>query len=242
MKAKLVITGIIMSFGLTVLNDIAIGQEIESIAYGQEKESIAILSIDVKNISSDNTAMGNMVRLELEKTGIYEVLDKYDVADLTNSQGIDPNQTFGKTKLIQVGKLLKADKMLTGSCEKFGDKIIIILRLIDVKKEKIEKANVMEFLNQETELQTMVEITINNLLGIKNDQDLVDLLIDYNRIITSNKTRIKLNGPRMGVAVLTGNIGKRLQAPKEEGGYNMYPLTSSFGYQYEFQYLSSGDF
>jgi len=101
-----------------------------------------------------------MVRLELEKTNAFEVLDKYDVADIIKKNGIDMNDCFGKTKLVKVGKILNADKMLSGSVEKFGEKIILILRLVDVKSAKIEKTDVMEYLNQQQELQTMIKISI----------------------------------------------------------------------------------
>jgi hypothetical protein len=132
--------------------------------------------------------------------------------------------------------------MLTGSAEKFGEKIIVILRLLDVTSGKVEKTDVMEYLDQQNEMQTMVRLSVNNLLGIPNDPNLVNLLINYDRPITSAKTTVKLNGPRMGAAWTTGRIAGRLEAPKSEGGYNMYPVTSLFGYQFEKQYLSSGQF
>ena len=118
----------------------------------------------------------------------------------------------------------------------------VFFRLIDVQAEKIEKANVIEYLDQESELQTMIKISMNDLLGIPNDKLLVDLLVNYDRPITSDRTKVKLNGPRMGVAWTSGQSAKRMMAPKSEGGYNMFPVSSMFGYQYEFQYLSSGDF
>ncbi|MCF8298243.1 MAG: hypothetical protein K9J13_11915 [Saprospiraceae bacterium] len=210
--------------------------------YAQNKPSIAIISMDTKDLDMDNIAVCNMVRLELEKTNVYEVLDKYDVADIIKKNGVDVSNCFGKTQLIKVGNILKTDKMLSGSAEKFGDKIILILRLIDVKAGKIEKTDVMEYLNQQVELQTMISISINNLLGIPNEQILVDLLVNYDRPITSPKTTVKLNGPRMGAAYTFGSTATRMEARKEIGGYNMYPVTSMFGYQYEVQYLSSGDF
>lgn len=210
--------------------------------YAQNKPSIAIISMDTKDLEMDNIAVCNMVRLELEKTNTFEVLDKYDVAVIIKKNGIDVNDCFGKTQLVKVGNILNADKMLSGSVEKFGEKIILILRLIDVKSAKIEKTDVMEYMNQQEELQTMIKISINNLLGIQNEQILVDLLANYDRPITSPKTTVKLNGPRMGAAYTFGPNAERMQARKEIGGYNMYPVTSMFGYQYEVQYLSSGDF
>ncbi len=208
----------------------------------QDKQSIAVISIDTKDLALDNVSMGNLVRLELEKTNIYEVLDKYDASDIMEQNNIDVGNCFGKTKLVKVGKLLNADKMLTGSAERFGEKIIIILRMIDVKKEKIEKTNVMEYLDQQSEIQVMVEISVKNLLGIENDQIMVDLLVNYDRPITSPKKTVKLNGPRMGVTWISGKAGKRLEAGKNDGGFGMYPISSMFGYQFELQYLSSGDF
>ncbi len=141
-----------------------------------------------------------------------------------------------------MGKILKADKMLTGSAEKFGDKIVLILRLIDVKTESIEKTSVVEYLDQQDEIQYMVQISIQKLLDLETDDNMVDLLVNYERPITSPKTKVKLNGPRMGATSTFGPAAARLQAPKDEGGYNAYPVTSMFGYQYEVQYLSSGEF
>lgn len=208
----------------------------------QSKVSIAVIGIDTKGIKLDNNSMSNLVRLELEKANRFEVFDKYDVANLLNAKGVEPDKCFGKTKLVETGKLLEVDKILTGNVEKFGDKIIFVLRLIDVQAEKIESTNVMEYLYLEDEIQIMARISVNNIIGVKNDELLVDLLIDYDNLVSSPKTTVKLNGPRMGAALSTGETAKRLSASKEEGGYNMYPVTSVFGYQYEFQYLSSGDF
>lgn len=211
-------------------------------ASAQNKESVAVISIDTKGINLDNTSMGNLVRLELEKANRFEVLDKYDVANLLAENGIDPENCFGKTKLVQVGNMLDVDKVLTGNVDKFGDKIIFVMRMIDVKSGIIENTNVMEYLDLEDEIQAMARLSVNNIIGIENDKMIVDLLVNYDDLITSPKTTVKLNGPRMGMSLTTGNTADRLAAPKEEGGYNMYPVSSIFGYQYEFQYLSSGDF
>lgn len=210
--------------------------------YAQPKESIAVIGIDTKGIKLDNVSMGNLVRLELEKTNRFEVLDKYDVANMLSEHGKNPDSCFGKSNLIDAGKLLNVDKILTGNVEKFGDKIIFVLRMIDVKSAKIENTNVMEYLNLEDEIQTMTRVSVNNIIGVENDKLMVDLLIDYDNLVSSPKTTVKLNGPRMGVSYTTGKIADRMGASRDQGGYNMYPVSSIFGYQYEFQYLSSGDF
>ena len=215
---------------------------ISFLSFSQDKVSIAVIGIDTKGIKLDNISMGNLVRLELEKANIYEVLDKYDVANILNDNGVDANNCFGKTKLVGVGEMLKVDKILTGNVDKFGDKIIFVLRMIDVKSRKIEETNVMEYLDLQEEIQTMAKISVNNIIGIENDALIVDLLINYDLLVSSPKTTVKLNGPRMGASFTTGDAAKRLSAPDNEGGYDMCPVSSIFGYQYELQYLSSGDF
>ncbi|MDH5610296.1 MAG: hypothetical protein OEY56_12540 [Cyclobacteriaceae bacterium] len=211
-------------------------------AMAQSKPTIAVVSIDTKDLEIDNLTMAGIVRLELEKINKFEVLDRYDVSDIITKNNIDPEQCFGKNAVTQAGQLLKSDKMLTGSAEKIGDKIIIILRLIDVPGARVETTSVMEYLNAQDEIQTMVLISINELLGIPNDPHLVDLLINYNLPITTMKTTMSLNGPRMGATYTSGETGERMQAAKDEGGFNMFPVSSMFGYQFEKQYLSSGDF
>jgi len=208
----------------------------------QHRETVAVLNIDTKGVLQDPESMGYMVRLELEKAKVYTIMDKYDIADILEKNKINTDGCYGKTCLTKVGKTLGADKMVTGSVERFGEKIVITLRLINVKTGETENSDATEYLNLQPEIQKMVEISVRNLLGLDNDPNLVNLLVNYDQPITSPKTTLKLNGPRMGVAFITEEAGKRIQAPKAEGGYNMYPVTTQFGYQWETQYLSAGDF
>ena len=212
----------------------------ESVA--QSKKSIAVISIDTKGLAYDSRAVCSMVQLELEKANVYEVLDKYDVSDMIRRDSIDVNASFGKNSLIAVGKLLQADKMLSGSIEKFGDKIILILRLVDVQAGSIEKTNVMEYINQQDQMQMMIRLSLNNILGIPNEKMVLDLLANFDQPITSSKTTLKLSGPRVGANVTWGPAAERMKAPASVGGFDMYPVSSMIGYQFEKQYLSSGDF
>ncbi len=206
------------------------------------KSSIAIVSIDTKGLSLDNLSMGNLVRLELEKLNMHEVLDKYDAAQIMKENNIQPATCFGKKQLVAVGKILGAENMLTGSAEKFGDKIIMILRLINVDQNKTERTSVMEYVYQEEDIQMMVRLSINDLFGLENDREVMDMLVNMDQPITSDKTTLRLNGPRFGMHFYNGEIAKRLQAPLDQGGYNSKPYASIFGYQHEVQYVSKGDF
>lgn len=211
-------------------------------ANAQRTQRIAVLNIDTKEINFKPEEMGNLIRLKLEQTRLYEVVDKYDMNDILNREGLDYRTCYGKTCLVNAGKILKADKILTGSVELYGDKIIFSLRMIDVKTEITEKYDIMEYLNIQEEIQIMAEISVNNILGLENNQNYVDVLLDVDEPITTKYSTVTLNGPRMGVALITGDLAKGMQAPREEGGYDGYPILSQFGYQYEIQYLSAGEF
>lgn len=213
-------------------------------AQGNERTpKIAVLSLDSRGIEVDNIAMGNLVRLELIKTQKYEVLDKYDVAHELEKAGIDQANCFGKNQLTEAGKVLKTKYMLTGSIEKFGDKLIYTLRLINVEESLIEKTTVLEFVYQMEDIQMMTTIIINDLLGLPNNDHTMSLLVSFERPITNNRTSINLNGPRFGIQYFTGDMAERLTAPESEGGFGMsQPFTSTFGYQWETQYVSAGSF
>lgn len=211
-------------------------------AFSQSKQKIAVIGIDTKNLTIDKEMIRNMVLLELEKASVYEVMDRYDLANVINEQEIDVENCYGRTCQVMVGEILKADKMLTGSIERYGSKIIVIFRLIDVKSGNIEKTDVMEYINQQNHIQTLISMSLNNIMGIKNEKTLIDLLVSYDQPIITSKTTVKLSGPRVGATFHWGEHSERMQAPEEQGGFNMYPVNSFIGYQFEQQFLSSGDF
>jgi hypothetical protein len=104
------------------------------ICKAETKSKIAVIGFDTKGLIADKNLIRNMVLLELEKTNHYEVMDKYDVSDIIKTEGINVEDCYGTTCQIRAGKLLQVDKMLNGSIESIGDKIIFIFRLLDVKK------------------------------------------------------------------------------------------------------------
>jgi hypothetical protein len=211
-------------------------------AQNNSKPTAAVLGIDSKGVIQESESVGYMVRLEMEKINMYSVMDKYDVAEAVKKNNIDLQTCFGKSCVIAAGKVLNVDKMITGSVERFGEKIVISLKVIDVKTEAVEKQDATEYLNLQPELQKMIGISVQKLMGIVPDQNLVNLLINYDAPVESPRTQLNLNGPRMGAAMMLGDAGKVLTAPESEGGYNMYPVMFDFGWQKEWQYLSAGNF
>jgi hypothetical protein len=209
-----------------------------------KSQVVSVLNIDTKGISIDPSQMGNIVRIELDKLGLYEVTDKYDVYHLVDKAKME--NCYGKTCLVEVGKILGSEKMLTGNIERFGESIIVNFRLINVQTGAVEKNYIKEFLNYPHEIQRIVRLSVREMFGLENEAHVMQSLTQkqaFESIINQPNTKsLKLDGPRMGFAVLTGKNASIMRNKPNEGGYDMFPVMSQIGYQFETQYLNEGNF
>lgn len=213
----------------------------------QNRPTAAFLNLDFKTAKAELTEQANsMLRLELERIGTYEMLDIYDVNYLTSEKGINTEHCFGKICLVEVGQQLEVDKMVSGTIEIMGDQIVIVLRIIDVKNDRIEKSITSEFVNIPTQLRTMIRVSANNLFGLENDEQLVNRLKNRNQfdseINNPYQVQLRSDGPRFGLSFLTGEAARIISSSREEGGNNSYPFMFTFGYQFEKMYLNEGPF
>jgi TolB-like protein len=221
-----------------------------SVSQAQNRENqprIAVIAIDTKGLPTvDPTQMGNIVRTELDRLEKFEVIDRYDIEYLLKNAGISTENCFGKQCLVDVGKKIKADKMMTGTVEAYGEQIVITLKLIDVGSSTVEKTQVLEFLNLKGQLTSMVGMTMKKMFDQAIDPDALTKLtkkFDYESTVNNpGNDRLNLSGPRMGFTFFTGQTSSILRGPKKDGGFNAYPLMFQFGYQFEVQYLNQGNF
>ncbi|RYD72723.1 MAG: hypothetical protein EOP53_21405 [Sphingobacteriales bacterium] len=215
-------------------------------AAAQSKTSIGVIAIETNGVAQSPIQIGNLVRLELEKINQFMVIDKYDIYGTLKQANINADSCNGKKCLVQAGGLLKADKMLTGSVERFGNKVVIALRLIDVKHDIIEKTEIDEYRDLQDNLQEMLRVSIQKLVGIAPDASLEQSLTKTdnfeNTINNPGAERLICSGPRIGLSVVLGDAGKRITADRENGGWEGYPVMTIFGYQKEIQYLNEGNF
>jgi len=219
-----------------------------SLAVFAQKPSLSVLNVDVQGLDYSADQLGNILRMEVEKLDKFEVTDRYDVAYLVDKHDLKIDNCYGKICLTEVGKLLGSDKMLSGSVDMFGDKIILSLRLVDVQTEKIEKAQVKEFLKYPDQIQMMIRIALYDLFEMPMDElrnqikSLTNEEQYENVVINPDKDKLNLSGPRLGLTYFTGTTSDIMGLPKHEGGYDVLPVMFMFGYQFEVQYLNSGNF
>lgn len=208
----------------------------------QSRTKAAVLSIPTKDLLTDGETLGNLVRMELQKTNRFEVIDQFDMVDLLRESEINLAECYSKGCLLQAAAALGANKMIGGYAERIGEKVMITLKLIDVRTESVERTEVGEFINEEREIQKMVQLVVQKLVGAEVDPIMENNLSFYNTYESMPTTKIINNGPRVGLAYFYGDTGDRLGAPLNEGGYDALPMMSQFGYQYEIQYMSAGNF
>lgn len=213
---------------------------------GPPRQNIGVAAIETKGIAIDAIQMADMCRIALDKTNKFWVVDKFDMRDAADSKNVNIEKCLGRNCNLELGKLIKADKMVTGSVEKLGEKVIVSLRLIDVSTGAIEKTQVEEFLNILPEIQNMLQITVSKMAGIEHDPQLVERLTKItayeSATVNPGTDKVKLDGPRMGMTTFTGEALRRIMDDKKIGGYGAFPVMTQFGYQFETQYLSDGNF
>ncbi|NOZ36168.1 MAG: hypothetical protein GXO80_12840 [Chlorobi bacterium] len=76
----------------------------------------------------------------------------------------------------------------------------------------------------------------NQIKSLTNEQ------VYESELINPNTDKLNLSGPRLGLTYFDGDIKDIMMKPKDEGGYDVWPVMFMFGYQFEVQYLNSGNF
>ena len=210
----------------------------------QSTSSIAVATPSVQGLFATPKIVSKLINLELIKINKYNVYDEYDMEEVLKNDSTYTKNCFGLNCLTQLGSALKVDFIICGSVDRLGQKIVVSLKIIDIKTKSIYKTAVKEFDNQEIELQRMIEITIREMHDLTNPKELSDKLIFKNEVITSNNVgRINNSGPRIGYAYLTGSLAEYAQRSEDQGGLGIsVPSFSMIGYQFEKQYIGTENF
>lgn len=211
-------------------------------ANSQNKPLAAVLHMETKGVVFEPSQAGSILRMELEKTERYIVLDRYDMEEVLSSNSLTMEECYSRQCLLNAGKALNVDKVLFGSIERFGEKLVISLREVNIKSEQIEKTQIFEYLNLQPELHRMITLSVRAFYKLPYDEQSFNVLKYYDAPVLSEHSNISNQGPRMGMSYVTGDLAQRLQDSEGNGGYDAYPLLSHFGYQFEAEYLSAGNF
>ncbi len=210
-------------------------------------QTIAVSELSTEGVKTTPVTSGKYTRLELVKLGKYQVLDEFDMTEtLQNNPQLD--DCFGLKCLTSLGEKLGVDYVLSGSVEGLGNKVVVSLKLINVKSKSIERTHSLEFENMEIELQRMIGIVLMEMHGMESDAVTKKALLYRHDIIASdNVGRINNTGPRMGMSYVfptgkTGDLNNFFTRPVSDGGLEIFPMMTHFGFQFEKQYIGTENF
>lgn len=211
----------------------------------QAQEKVAVLNIYTNLPGYTSTTMGNLYRIQLAKNSSWSVIDRWDMNTLITEKKINP-ECNNTQCLTEIGKVIGADRMITGSVEAFSNNTIMItVRMVSVDSAKAVKTIVTDYIYNPTEIVAMIDLSMKELIGLTIDQNLKTKLTDKNAFASAQNVRsgrLNASGPRIGMTLLTGDQAKIFQNPQQTGGFDGYPAMFQFGYQWEAQYLNEGAF
>jgi hypothetical protein len=212
-------------------------------SFAQTNNTIAVANPNVNALTIKPESVAKMMRLELIKINKYKVYDEFDMNEVIKTKEEYKVGCYGQSCLSKLGEELKVDYVMSGSIDGLGNKIVVTIKIIDVKGQTLFKSSVREFDNQELEIQRMIEIILSEMHGLTIDKVLSDRLAFKNEVITSNNVgKINNSGPRIGFAYLTGTVNEFATRPSQYGGLGIQPFTSMIGYQIEGQYVGTENF
>lgn len=213
------------------------------VSFSATSQTIAVHNLYTHSVDLTPEVAAKMTRIELVKLEKYVVLDVFDMQSALEGKE-NFGDCYGKQCLIDLGKAIDVDFMLSGSIDKLGNKIVISLKMIDVRNESLSKTHSLEFDDNQNEISRMVEITLREMHGMEVNLETKKRLGFQEEVIVAEQVgRINNSGPRFGIAAAAfGDINKYFQRPTDNGGLNMYPIVTNIGFQFEAQYIGTENF
>lgn len=207
-----------------------------------DAQTIAVADFSTNGVHATPNIVAKLTRLELIKLNKYVVIDEADMSEIL--QGATEEYCYGKNCLIALGEKLKVPLILSGSVEGIGNKLVVTIKLIDVKEKSIKDSRSMEFINQEAELQRMIGIMLKEMHKMDVDPDFKKQLMYQNEIIIANSVgKMNNSGPRMGFAFLhESELYDFYKRKESQGGLGIFPAMTNIGYQFEGQYIGTENF
>jgi hypothetical protein len=225
----------------TIITKISILLVLATTINTAKSQTVAVAPIRTFGVFVSESASTTMARLELIALKKYQVMDKFDMLEIDKPESYD--SCYGKSCLMNLGKELGVDYVLSGNIDGLGHKIVVNLKLLDIKNGTISKTHSGEFESQESEIQRMIGIVLSEMHGVQPDPELKKRLTFNNEVITTNRiNQVTNSGPRIGVGYAYGTLNEFMMRSEDKGGLGMFPVTSLMGYQFEAQYVGNEDF
>lgn len=209
------------------------------------KPILGVTYVDVQNVELSQSEITTMVRMETEKIGKFEVVDRYEIDNFYRTATIEKTNCVSKTCVIKAGKELKLDYVVSGTVEKIGRMLAISFRQYNVKTEALEASIVKNYIYQPLEMTTLLRFAVQGLFGDTTVTEIEKLYLfekqESDLVEKPNVRKLNLSGPRFGVSMLTEQNANIFKNSKSDGGFDGMPFLTQFGYHTEKRYMNSGE-
>jgi len=122
-----------------------------------EKLTIVIMDFQARDVSqAEAFKTSELIRIEMVKSGSYIVLERAQVDKVLREQRLQRSECADAACATQVGKILSARKILTGTVMRYGGNLVMAGRVVDVASGVVEFAEKERALSKKDELY-MVE-------------------------------------------------------------------------------------
>jgi hypothetical protein len=112
--------------------------ETENLGLSDKKIQIAVIDLNGIGISnSDALALTNRLISELFLTQRYTILERDRISEILQEQGFQQTGCTSSECLVEMGKLLNVEQIISGSVGKIGTYYTIDLRTIDIQSGRI---------------------------------------------------------------------------------------------------------
>jgi len=113
---------------------------------------IRVAVIDFQSIGDDpniGRAVTEIIRTELVKTGKYKVVERALLDKILEEQKLQVSGLVDPDEAVEIGKMLRADLILSGSVAKIDRSYIINARFIEVRTGTVKKAGAIRGYSRE---------------------------------------------------------------------------------------------
>ena len=103
-------------------------------------QTMAVLEFEGKGISQvEASALTDRLNNEIYKLGKYTLVERNQIEEILQEQGFQQSGCTSAECVVEVGRLLGAQKMVVGSISRVGDVFSVSARIVDMQSGEIEK-------------------------------------------------------------------------------------------------------
>ncbi|NQU27967.1 MAG: PEGA domain-containing protein, partial [Candidatus Marinimicrobia bacterium] len=130
----------------------------------QPATTIAVLEFEAAGVEAPAVqTLANVVRKELIKSKLFRVVERNLMDDILSEQGLQQSGCTTTECVVEVGRLLGVQKILSGSISKLGELFIIDLQITDITTGEIEVLESIDYVGKLEELPRLIRELTNRI-------------------------------------------------------------------------------